>query len=217
MKTRTIQGVNSSYSRMLAVGQDQVHEHRVQGDVEHRAQGDAEARLPGHAHAAHQVGHDVGEHGRHRPQNDNAEGILPGVEEDVAPCPEEPQRRAHGAAQPQGKCQRQDHPQPEAESADPAGFLLLAGAQQPGEQRTAADARQGGKTGQHVEDRQNQRSPRQHIGVIGAADIKGIGHVVDQHNDLTDGGRHDHLSQRHRHRQGLKQFLFVHPGDLLFP
>ena len=200
---------NADAQHLLSVGQEQIHKDRVQDDIQDGAQGDSKSRLPGQADAAHQVGHDVGQDSGHSAQHDDAEGILPGIQKDGISGPQKTQGRPHKGPQSHRERQRQADGQIKAEGADFAGLGLLPGAQQAGNQGTAAHPCQGGQAEQHVEDRQDQGSPRQHIGVAGAADVKSIRHIVDQHDDLTDGGRDNHLPQRHRHRLGGEQFILV--------
>ena len=96
----------------------------------------------------------------------------------------------------------------DGKGADAPGLLLLRLAQQAGDQRSAADARQPREAERDVEHGQDQGRGRHHVGIVRLADEKCIGHVVDQHDQLADHRRDDHLAQCGRDRQLFEYVLF---------
>lgn len=85
--------------------------------------------------------------------------------------------------------------------------MMPALAQQPGDQRAAADARKAGQTQGDVEHRQDQRGARHHIGVVGLPHKEGVRHVVDQHDQLAGHRGKDHFCQRGRDGKILEDVL----------
>ena len=192
---------------LLPVRQKDEHEQRVQGDVQNAAQNDAGAGLAGEADASYQVGKHVGKHRGHAADNDDAQGVLSGVFIGVCPCAQQLQHRLHEHKNTHGKQRRHCQPKIQREGAHPAGLLLVAFAQQSGDQRAAADARKACQTQGDVEHRQNEGGSRHHVGVVGLAHKKGVGHVVDQHDQLAGHRRKHHFGQRGMDGEGAENVL----------
>ena len=206
-------GGDARAQHLRAFGQQHEHEQRIKGDVQKPAEDDAGACLPGHADAADEVGKHVGKHRRHAAKYDDAHGVLPGVFVGPLPRAQQGKQRTHEHADAHREQRRDRQPQIQRKGADAPGLVRLALPEQAGDQRTAADARQPGQTQGDVEHGQDQRSGRHHVRVVGLADIKGVRHVVDEYDELTDHRRQDHLAQCDGHGQ-LRKHILLGDGRL---
>ena len=189
-------GGDARAQHLQPVGQQDEHEQRVEGDVQQPAQDDAEAGLLRAAHAAQKVGQHIGQHRRHAARHDDAGRVLPGVLVGVLARAQRRQDGPHAAAHDQGEQRGDGRPQVQRKGRHTAGLVLAALAQQPRDEGAAPDARQARQTQRDVEDGQDEGGPRHHVGVVGLADIEGVGHVVDQDDQLAGHRRQDHDPQR---------------------
>ena len=124
-------------------------------------------------------------------------------------CPQKSQHRLHENAHFQGKQRRDEDSQIQGKYADLPGFLFPVLSQQTGNQGAAAHSRQSGQTQTDVEHWQDQRSSRHHIWIVGLSHIKSIGHIVDQHDQLTDHRRDDHHPQGMGYRKLFKHLVLT--------
>ena len=192
---------------LLAPGQQDEHEQRVQQAVEDPAGAQAEAGLARVARVPQQMGQGGGEDGRQTADDDDDQGVAAGIADGLVRCAKEAEQRVQKKAGQDGIEQGDGHGPPEAEGADLPGPVLRAAAVQPGDQTAPADAQEVRQCDVQHDQRQRQRGGRGHVGVAGPPDKIGVHHVIDQVDQLTDDGRYGHGPQGLGHRDPGKQFL----------
>lgn len=179
----------------MAPGQQDKHKKGVQGDVQQAAQDDTGAGLPRAANAADEVGQHVGQDRGNAADDNDTGGVLLGVVVGVLTGTQKAQKRPHEQPRAQGKEGGDGQTQVQREGADLSGFLLSATAQQPRDERAAADARQSGQTQGDVEHGEDEGGGGHHVRIVGPPHKEGVRHVVDQNDQLAGHGGKDHFPQ----------------------
>ena len=206
------QGSGKTGAQDLMAGRQQ-HEHEdgIQDDIDDPSHGDGKARLFGAAHVSQQISHGHGCDRGCAAQYDDAGAVLPGKVIGLTAGTQKSQQRVHEDGGHDRKKQTHKGGKPDAEGGDTAGAAGIPRTHQPGDQGPAARSRDVCDRDADIENGQDQCRAGHHIGVVGAPDIKGICHVVDQHDQLGDHCGHSHGRKRFWNRH-----LFKEPAVFFF-
>ena len=202
------QGGYSDAEDLTAFRKNHKHEKRVQSQIQNTAEGDPDARLAGEAETAYQVGKDIGTDGGDAAENENHQHILAGIAEGVLPRPQQVQKRPHEEEDEKGKGSRRQEPESQAIGRDTRRLVFPVNRQKPWQKRAAAGAEKRPDRNRDVEKRQNQGHARDHKGIIRPADIKRVGQIVDENDQLGGNRRNRHGPDRLADRHLLK-YIFV--------
>ena len=202
-------GGDSGSQNFKTVRQQHKHEQRVQQDIQQTAQDDARSGLSGTPDAPDQIGQHIGEDCGNPAKNDHTQGILSGKAVCIFPGSQNPQKFLHKQAGSHGERGGHQQGQTDGKQAYPPGLLFHSPPQQSGDQSSPSDAGQPRQTQGNVKYREDQGCGGYHIGISRLPHIKGIRHVVNQHDQLADDRGNYHDPQRRCFRQAFKDLFSV--------
>ena len=152
-----------------------------------------------------------GQNARKAACNHNQQGITAGIINRRIRCAEESEDRIDEDTDQKGIQRRNRHRAIHAQCADMPGILMSSGSHEPGHMASAANAEQIAQCGIHHHHCQREAGCSHHIGISCSANEKGIHHVVDQIDGLTDHGGYGHGQQGFGNGNTAEQFIFADP------
>ena len=189
--------------------EDDEHQQRIEGDVQDAAEAQAEGGVFCVTLAAQHVRQDDVQTARDAADDGRPHSIVAGIADRVVARAHHAQQRLHENVAGEAVEQREQRRAGQGDRADRPGLAQLAPAQQPGDERAAADAPERGQRVDEKEHRERQRGRRDLVGVLRHADEEGIGEVVDHGDELACDRRQREGQQRLRHRHIFKEFAVL--------